>query len=103
MFLFAATFRVVVGQAACTGAQIFAATACAGDVNSAEEKALFELVNSYRVARNMPALRLSPSLSMVANRRMLDLKQNLKTLTHELEALLIVCFNPEMPEFVRPN
>ena len=80
LLLFAATF--VIAQGDCTGAQIFTAKACAGDVNSAEEKALFELVNSYRATSKLPALRLSSSLSMVANRRMLDLKQNLKTLTH---------------------
>lgn len=69
-------------QSPCTGSQIMTAKACAGDVNSAEEKALYDLMNSYRTASKLPPLRLSQSLSIVANRRMLDLKQNLKTLTH---------------------
>jgi len=52
------------------------------DANSADEKTLFDLVNSYRRASERPPVRLSQSLSIVANRRMLDLEQNLKTLTH---------------------
>lgn len=72
----------VLGQSACSGGQILTAKSCAGDLNSAEEKALFQLVNDYRAASRLPAVRLSQSLSIVANRRMLDLKQNLKTLTH---------------------
>lgn len=66
----------------CKGDQIFTSAKCSGDENSAEERALFEMVRSYRAANNLPELRLSSSLSMVANRRMLDLKQNVKSLTH---------------------
>ncbi|HVF46157.1 MAG TPA: hypothetical protein VNA17_01185 [Pyrinomonadaceae bacterium] len=69
-------------QANCVGPQIFTASACAGDAISDEEMILFDLVNSYRKARNLPTLKSSASLSRVANRRMLDLKQNLKRLTH---------------------
>ena len=69
-------------QGNCTKNQIFTAKSCAGDTNSAEEQALVQLVNKYRAANHQPELRLSVSLSMVANRRMLDLKQNMKSLTH---------------------
>lgn len=55
---------------------------CIGDEVSPEEKILLNLVNRYRVANGRSELRSSKPLSMVANRRMLDLKQNLKSLTH---------------------
>lgn len=72
----------IYAQPACTGKQIFTSRACAGDATSADEQTLFELVNKYRAANGQPQLRLSSSLSMVANRRMLDLKQNTRVLTH---------------------
>lgn len=83
LLLFAAgDFLSVVGQAKCAGDDIFTAKSCDGDANSSEEKKLLELINSYRAANKKPEVAISASLSMVANRRMLDLKQNLRTLTH---------------------
>lgn len=73
---------MTVAQANCTGKQALTAANCAGDANSSEEKSLFQLVNKYRAANSRPELRLSTSLSMLANRRVLDLKLNIKTLTH---------------------
>lgn len=81
-FSFQVVANSVWAQEKCTGNQIFTAKNCAGDTNSADEKALYDIVNKYRVANGRPAIRLSVSLSMLANRRMLDLQQNLKTLTH---------------------
>lgn len=78
----AALYVHAFAQGNCTGAQIFSSSNCRGDEISAEEKNLIEIVNKYRVANGQSELRASTSLSMVANRRMLDLKQNLKTLTH---------------------
>ena len=72
----------VSAQTNCTGSQILQAANCNGDDASSEEMSLLELVNMYRVANGQSELRLSKPLSMVANRRMLDLKQNLKFLTH---------------------
>ena len=69
-------------QQICTGAQIFTASACDGDGNSAAEKDLLDIVNKYRVANGRPVLSLSASLSKLGNRRMLDLRQNLKRITH---------------------
>lgn len=66
----------------CVGPQIFKSSMCDGDSVSADEKALFEIVNKYRAANGRAELRLSEPLSKVANRRMLDLRQNLKVLTH---------------------
>lgn len=69
-------------QANCTGTKILQGASCAGDEVSQEEMVLYDLVNRYRVANGRSELRLSRPLSMVANRRMLDLKQNQKVLTH---------------------
>jgi uncharacterized protein YkwD len=66
----------------CRGPQIFNAAECSGDSASADEKALFDLVNKYRVANNKPQLKPSTGLNLVANRRMLDLRQNMRSLTH---------------------
>jgi len=43
---------------------------------------LFELVAKYRAANNLPMLSISKPLSLVANRRMLDLTLNMRFLTH---------------------
>ncbi|MFN0141398.1 MAG: CAP domain-containing protein, partial [Pyrinomonadaceae bacterium] len=69
-------------QTQCSGSQIFQNLNCAGDDTDSDEKALFDLVNKYRIANGRGAIRYSAPLSKVANRRMLDLKQNLKILTH---------------------
>lgn len=82
LILFCGIFYTVPAQGNCTGNGIFIEKTCAGDSSSADEAALFEIVNKYRTANGRPALRLSSSLSMLANRRMLDLGQNLKSLTH---------------------
>jgi uncharacterized protein YkwD len=72
----------VSAQAPCSGASIFAPAACAGDEVSADERDLFNAVNAFRTANGKPALRLSVTLSIVGNRRMLDLTQNVKSLSH---------------------
>ncbi len=69
-------------QPPCSGKVALTAKICAGDTNSPEEKALFDLVARYRAANGLPAIRLSPALSMVANRHIIDLVQNVKSFTH---------------------
>lgn len=69
-------------QAPCSGKDALTARICAGDTNSVEEQALFDLVTKYRSANGLPSLRLSPALSMVANRHIIDLVQNVKSFTH---------------------
>lgn len=71
-----------VAQAACSGDKIFTQAKCIGDEISPAEHKLFDLVDQYRKANGKPAVKLSSALSMIANRRMLDLHQNMKTLTH---------------------
>lgn len=73
---------LTVAQPNCSGNQILQAAKCNGDDVNLEEKLLFDLVNKYRVANGRPEVKLSSPLGMVANRRMLDLKQNLMFLTH---------------------
>jgi len=71
-----------VAQPNCKGAAIFAAPECENDKATSDERALFELVNKYRTANGKPALRFSAALSKLGNRRMLDLTQNMRRLTH---------------------
>ena len=69
-------------QSACNNKSLFTEPRCAGDTVNADEKALFDLVTRYRAANGLPQARLSEQLSILANRRMLDLKLNQKVLTH---------------------
>ncbi len=69
-------------QRPCAGDEIFTAVSCVGDTISDREVALLDIVNKYRAANGQPVLRSSSGLSILANRRALDLVQNLKSLTH---------------------
>lgn len=80
--LAAAAVLIAGAQDRCAGEGIFTEKICVGDGNSAEEQALFELVNKYRIANGKAQIRLSPTLSMVANRHLLDLNRNVKSFTH---------------------
>ena len=83
VFLSMMFFSTQIGaQENCSGRQILQAENCFGDDVNSDEKTLFDLINKYRLANGRGEVRLSAPLSMVANRRMLDLKQNLKVLTH---------------------
>lgn len=82
LFIISGAAYSLFGQTKCTGTQIFTEKACVGDTNSSEEIVLVQLVNKYRAANGMPAVTINPALSLVANRRMLDLTQNMKVLTH---------------------
>jgi uncharacterized protein YkwD len=75
-------FKSTLAQVQCGGGGIFASATCGGDEVSDEERELFDIVNSFRSENGKPALRLSKTLSMVGNRRMLDLTQNMRSLTH---------------------
>ncbi|HQY68126.1 MAG TPA: hypothetical protein PLD38_12660 [Pyrinomonadaceae bacterium] len=80
MILIASQFAL--SQPACSGKAMFTEPVCIGNTLSKDENALFDLVNKYRVANGQPAVKLSSRLSVVANRRMLDVKQNMRVLTH---------------------
>jgi len=47
-----------------------------------EERKLYLLVNDYRKEKNLPAIKLSKSLSYVAHMHMIDLHDNVKDMTH---------------------
>lgn len=69
-------------QTNCTGAKIFAEKNCVGDDVSPIEKELYRIVNDYRAKNNLPPVALSNPLSVVANRHLLDLVNNIKSLSH---------------------
>lgn len=79
---FAVQTQSIFGQVNCTGKQTFSAKSCAGDEFSTDETALFQIMKKYRASNGRPEIRISQALSVVANRHVLDLKQNMKTLTH---------------------
>lgn len=73
---------VAQAESECRGQQILQARACAGDGTDREERKLHQLVNQYRAQNGLPAIPLSPSLSLVANRHVRDLEENIGQLTH---------------------
>lgn len=75
--VFAAT-----AQTDCPGDQLFSESKCAGDEQSAAEKELFRIINEYRASNGLSEVTWSDSLAVVANRRLLDLTRNIKSLTH---------------------
>jgi uncharacterized protein YkwD len=54
----------------------------AGDGLEQEEVKLYQLVNQYRAQNGLPPVRLSKALSIVANRHMQDLAENVGQVTH---------------------
>lgn len=48
-----------------------------------EEVKLFNLVNEYRAENGLPPIRASKALTLVANRRVLDLAENIGRVTHD--------------------
>lgn len=66
----------------CQGQAILTASTCAGDELSSEEAILAQLINNYRTQNNLPAIPLSRSLTLVANRHVRDMDENIGTLTH---------------------
>lgn len=72
----------IIAQTNCAGNQIFTESKCGGDEASRQEQELFRIVNEYRAQNNLPQVPLSPALSIVANRHLLDLETNVKGMTH---------------------
>ena len=66
----------------CDNQQILKLDSCIGDTVDEEETTLYNLVNAYRVEKGLPAIALSPALSLVANRHVMDLQKNSGSLTH---------------------
>jgi hypothetical protein len=74
--------QVTFSQTNCEGRKIFTEKNCAGDEVSQTEKDLVRIVNEYRTRNNLPAITFSGALSVVANRHLLDLTRNFKSITH---------------------
>ncbi|PPT08913.1 Alkaline phosphatase [Geitlerinema sp. FC II] len=53
-----------------------------GDGLDSEEQQLYNLINDYRAQYGLPAIPASRALSTVANRHVVDLAENIGTLTH---------------------
>jgi hypothetical protein len=66
----------------CRGQMILTAEHCWGDGSEVGEDWLYHLINEYRAQYGLPAIPRSPSLTLVANRHVLDLAQNMGYLTH---------------------
>lgn len=66
----------------CTGSQVLSAVSCAGDGWEPEEARLSELINEYRAEHDLPPIPQSASLTLLANRHVLDMFYNIGSLTH---------------------
>lgn len=74
--------QIARAEGECHGRQILTAVTCAGDNLEPEEANLYQLVNQYRLQNGLPAIPISKSLTLVANRHVRDLDENIRTLTH---------------------
>lgn len=70
-------------QGECDARQILMPVRCNGDALDNAERRLAFLINEYRAQNGLPAIALSPALSLVANRHVRDMALNLDTLTHD--------------------
>lgn len=80
--LFSVFQQTAFSQVNCDGKKLFNEKNCAGDEITAQEKELYRIVNEYRAQNGLAQIPLSESLSVVANRHLLDLTINIKSLTH---------------------
>lgn len=74
--------KISFAQINCDGKKLFTEEKCNGDEIDAAERELYRIVNEYRLQNNLPAVPISDSLSVLANRHLLDIVFNLKNLTH---------------------
>ncbi len=81
LFLFALILfpLSVVDGRDCQGQKILSQKTCEGDGLEAEEIKLYHMLNEYRDAHGLSAIPSSPSLSLVANRHVRDLAQNIRS------------------------
>lgn len=81
VFLFCSTQKIA-AQNKCGANEIYAQKNCAGDDSTKTETELFRLINEYRKQNNLPEVRESKNLFLIANRHLMDINLNLKKLTH---------------------
>ncbi|MBE9562680.1 MAG: hypothetical protein IMF12_07450, partial [Proteobacteria bacterium] len=82
LLLLLGLFPLVQAATDCQSQQILTSKSCVGDEVDSEESKLHKLVNEYRGQNGLSAISLSPSLSLVANRHVRDLQENIGDLTH---------------------
>jgi uncharacterized protein YkwD len=83
MFIYAGLFSAnTAAVTTCNNQQILTSESCEGDAVDSDETTLYTLVNEYRAEKGLPKISLSPALSIVANRHVRDLHENIGTLTH---------------------
>ena len=70
-------------QRECDARQILQPGQCDGDENDDSEHQLAQLINAYRMENGLPAIAMSPALSLVGNRHVRDMTLNLKKLSHD--------------------
>ena len=70
-------------QSECNARKILQPGNCIGDDLDALEIELAKQINDYRSQNGLPAIPLSPALSLVANRHVRDLAINIGRLTHD--------------------
>src|SRR6516164_6590158 len=70
-------------QSECNARQILQPGNCIGDHLDALEIELAKQINDYCLRNGLPAIPLSPALSLVANRHVRDLAMNIGRLTHD--------------------
>lgn len=70
------TSTVAQAEVECHGPQILREKNCAGDGLESQEVILYEMVNAYRAQFGLPKILLSPSLTLVANRHVRDMEEN---------------------------
>ncbi|HQU83162.1 MAG TPA: hypothetical protein PKY59_08565 [Pyrinomonadaceae bacterium] len=80
LMLFSATS--IYAQKTCLGEQIFTEKNCSGDEISKDEIQLQTIINQYRKENNLPEIEISKPLSIVANRHLIDLQTNIKSISH---------------------
>jgi len=68
----------VAEQSGCREQDILTAPSCDGDELSEEEDQLYQMITRYRAESGLPAIPLSPALTQLANRHVLDLERNLE-------------------------
>ncbi len=66
----------------CPGNEILSGKSCVGDEITAQENELANLINDYRKKNGQSDLTISDSLSLVANRHLLDISRNFGYPTH---------------------
>lgn len=66
----------------CTSEEILRAANCLGDGWEPEEEQLYQMINAYRTQQGLPTIAQSPSLTLIANRHILDMTHNIGHLSH---------------------